>query len=347
MKPRQPPADVLFLGSSRTVRGIVPQAVEEALQEAGEPGLRALNLAVNGTPRHANYLELADWLEDHAQPRIVVVEVGVADVIPWPHEMLPRFMGARDAARVVLERPYYWRSARHFRSDPTTREALLARSPLHPIDRASLHLELALEVLGRGPEDMVRAAFGGLANGWDAFHEARAGGARLGMALATARGSLGNPYWGGEPPITAEAIEQQVADRGWYRVDPESQLARDGKPGVAAQAARVSLEQALERRLKQDLAGSPLYAATRLYTRGIEDLCRSRGIRLVFLFLPGFREERLSGYQEQYYRAAGELYEPDLASLWREELYQDPGHLTIEGARWLSAEIGAWLARSE
>ena len=70
-----------------------------------------------------------------------------------------------------------------------------------------------------------------------------------------------------------------------------------------------------------------------------------REIRLVFLYMPGFRDEQMSAEQEQFYREHGELFEPDLAALWKDEaLYQDTGHLTIEGARHLSAEIGAWLA---
>ena len=102
---------------------------------------------------------------------------------------------------------------------------------------------------------------------------------------------------------------------------------------MLARAEKVTLEAALEKRLQQDLAGSPLYAATRLYTRSIEALCRANGIRLVFVFLPGFREDRLSEYQERYYRETAELFEPDLRLLWQEPMYQDAGHLTIEGAR--------------
>ena len=67
MKPWQPPPDVLFLGSSRTARGIAPIVFEETLRAAGTER-RAFNLAVSGTPRHVNYLQLVDYLRDEERP---------------------------------------------------------------------------------------------------------------------------------------------------------------------------------------------------------------------------------------------------------------------------------------
>jgi hypothetical protein len=340
MKPSTATPDVLFLGSSRTVRGVVPAAFERALAtDGGAAPLTSLNLAVNGTPRHANYLQLRDWLRDHPAPKVVCVEVGVPDIIDWPHQMLPRFIDARDALRLVVERPYLVETqsaaGRHRVNDPGFEPNVWLQ-----IARTGLHIELALNALGRGPEDIVRAGFDGLANAWEEW--------RHGKGLGGALGELGNPYWATEPPIEPATLAQEIDDRGWYRVDPDSELGRNGKRGVERKAKQISLEDAIAPTavLVQDIAKPPRFGATRLYTALLADLCRERGIRLVFMYLPGFRQkDLLSPSQIALYESRGELFVPDLANLQREEMYQDEGHLTIEGAEHYSAELARFVAR--
>jgi hypothetical protein len=343
MKPREAPADVLLLGSSRSVRGLVPDAFERELESIGAPAMRALNLSVNGTPRHANCLELEDWLDDHPSPKVVCLEVGTADLIDWPHQMLPRFMGPLDAARMAAERPYFVASAadaKRFRiNEPEGQRTDLFRE----LERSGMHFGISLAVLGRGPEDIVRAAADGAINAFEAFGRAREAGEP--RPLAKAWSELGNPYWAAEPPIEASTLQQQVQDRGWYRVDPDSELARNGKPGVVARASKVSIEEANAKARTESFDDTPRFGATRLYTRRIAQLCRERGIRLVFMFLPGFREDVMSPSQVEFYRRYGELFAPDMSVLQREENYQDLGHLSIEGARWYSAELARFIAK--
>ena len=63
--------DVLFFGSSRTVRGIRPKLAEEVFASAQTELKTGLNLATNGTPRHMNALTLEDYLAHHKAPKFV------------------------------------------------------------------------------------------------------------------------------------------------------------------------------------------------------------------------------------------------------------------------------------
>jgi hypothetical protein len=339
MKPKAAQGDVLLLGSSRTVRGLIPAVIEQEFKTLGQEPLSPLNLAVNGTPRHANYLELVDWLTDHSAPKVVCVEVGTPDVIDWPHQMLPRFVNATDAARLAVHRPYLVESQSaagrlHVNDEQFHYDVWMA------IARTGLHIELALNVYGRGPEDIVRAGFDCAMNAWEEW--------RAGKGFAAAIAELDNPYWAQEPPIEPETLVQQIEDRGWYRVDPDSELARAAKVKVVRKAAAVSLEEAIASAaaLPYDIQKPPRFGATRLYTRLLSELCRKNGIRLVFNFLPGFRQkDLLSPSQIELYRSSGELFVPDLANLQREEMYQDDGHLSIEGATQYSTELARFIAR--
>ena len=61
--------DVLFFGSSRTVRGIRPKLAEEVFASAQTELKTGLNLATNGTPRHMNALTLEDFSRTTRRPR--------------------------------------------------------------------------------------------------------------------------------------------------------------------------------------------------------------------------------------------------------------------------------------
>ena len=339
MKPWRPEAHVLFLGSSRTARGVVPAAFEAELSARGGLERRALNLAVSGLPRHVNYLQLVDYLRDHEPPEVLFVEVDTFDdlVSCWPHQVLPRFMDFSDALRVAWKRPYLLESQKHAGRVHQAGGDIYADGLLRKIDRSGRQIELALGVLGRGPEDTTRTLFNGLRNGWDAWQAQH--------TWAAARAQLANPYWAAPPelPITPETMQQQLDDRGWHRDDPERPEAKLGREKVIAKAARVSLEDALRTRSTEVLDDSARYRAMVLYTKLVIELSDQHGIRLVFTFLPGFRDNLMSPSQQEFYETRSELFQPDFSVLWREEKYQDLGHLTFEGAREYSAQLARYL----
>ena len=74
------------------------------------------------------------------------------------------------------------------------------------------------------------------------------------------------------------------------------------------------------------------FRATRLYAERLSDLCRERGIRLIFMELGAFAEPRLGPSQVAVHEACGEVFQPDPAELQRIENYLDPGHLSRAGA---------------
>lgn len=339
MKPWRPDSEVLFYGSSRTARGVVPEAFEAELIARGGPELRSLNLAVSGKPRHVNYLQLVDYLRDHEPPKVVFVEVGTFDdlLAVWPHQVLPRFMDFRDALRVAWRRPYLLESQKHAGRVLQAGGDIYADGLLRKIDRSGRQIELALGVLGRGPEDTARTLFNGLRNGWDAWQAQH--------TWAAARAQLANPYWAAppEPPVTPETVQQQLDSRGWHRVGPERPEAKAGREKVIAKAGRVSLDDALRTRSTEAIDDSARYRAMLLYSKLLIELCDERGIRLVFMFLPGFRDNLTSPSQQEFYESRSELFQPDFSVLWREENYQDAGHLTIEGAREFSAQLARYL----
>ncbi len=331
-------ADVLFLGSSVTARGVRPLVVEDELRALGARVPRLLNLAVMGEPRHVNFLQLESYLRDHPAPRIVCVEVGKVDLPDRPHPTVAGFMGPVDALRVALEAPYLYR-------DPAAEGRAVQRGApegldawIAALDRRGFHLELALQAVGRGPEDLVRVAYNRARN---AVSGQSADG-RL-PRLAGWR----NPYWADDPPIELGALASQVERRGWYRIDPDTESYAVGLQRVRDKADRVTTEHAIEERLPVDLSDPGHHRFVRVYTRRLAELCERNGIRLVFLHLPGFRERNLSADQVELYERLGSLYRPDLAALYIVENYADPGHLTARGAEHYSRELARYLAGLE
>jgi hypothetical protein len=317
-------ADVLFLGSSQTARGVIPEVFDARYAELTGRSARSVNLAPFGAGRHIGYLELSRWLERHATPSIVVVEVGVtSDLVEYPHPVLSRFMGPLDALRGVRYAPYVARDNKEFarRSvDPPLWDPFGA---FRALDRRTLHLELALEVLGRGPEDCVRASFGEALN----------------------RGS--SPYWRPKVPDLAAIVAAQVAERGYCRITPESRDGIEGKTKVEQRNREIGYEAALAQPAweRDDIADPARCGPAKLYARRIAKLCRARGIRLVFVEQPNYRGRPLRPSQIELYRSLGELYEPDRAVLFREESFQDAGHLSVQGAEFLSRSLAEALAR--
>lgn len=72
------PADVVFLGSSRTARGVVPEKLEAALAEAGAP-LRVLNLSVPASGLDIRETLLAETLEEKD---VKVIFVSLVEALP-------------------------------------------------------------------------------------------------------------------------------------------------------------------------------------------------------------------------------------------------------------------------
>jgi len=327
--------DVLYLGSSRTLRGIRPLVAQQEFEQQGSALRSGVNLGNNGTPRQLNALVLEDWLEHHPAPKVVCVEFGDADLVNWPHELLSNVSTPADALRLAWHAPYLIRSAKEYRRILPVIEAGRVDSLREAMSRRHWHAELALSVLGRGPEDIVRTAFNAAANAW----EARADGDPW--------VELRNPYWASSPPIDRETIEHQLAEAGWYRMDPESELMQNGRKLVDKRATEISAEDANAMRRKDVLAGNPLHRATLLYTRRIIELCRERDIRLVFHYMPGFRDGNgiLSQEHEQFIKGLGEVFMPELQSLQAAEYYADPGHFTELGAERYTRELARFLAR--
>lgn len=318
-------ADVLCLGSSQTARAIVPAEVEQSAARAGRADWRVLNLAPFGVGRHIGFLQLERWLATHPAPQVVVVEVGVtADLVETMHQMLPRYMDLGDAFGVVARRPYRFRDAKE-----------QARKQSHPplvdpgglftaLDRFAMHLELAVEALGRGPEDLVRAAFN----------------------LAATRGE--SLYFRpGEPGLRA-SVAAQVGERGFYRIGPDSPEALEGRRKVEQQASRVDYQRSLatswDAASEPDVFADPdRFLPARQYARALARLTAKHGVRLVFLDLPNFRGKPLRPSQLEFYRSLGEVVQLDKAVLYREESFQDPGHLSVSGATYASRALAEHL----
>ena len=339
-------AQVLFLGSSRTARGLIPSVFENQLREAGGPEWRALNLAAFGASRQLSTLILEDWLRDHAAPRAVFVEVDAVQelVTCWPHPLLTRVMDAPAALRVVAQRPYLLRSQTQYARLLEDGADPFATGALRQLDRGGLGLELALETLGRGPQDGVRAGFNRLANGWLEFDSARTSGTGAWQALGSALEAAARSAWGQDPGFRPVAAQRVVDAQGWYRVSDSTPDARAGRAMVDAQHLYRSLATALADVQTGALDGSARHASTVLATERLLALCRERHIRVVFHELPGFRDAALGVQHARFYSERAELFRPDLEELWQPALYQDLGHLTVQGARTYSARLAAWFA---
>ncbi|MCC7012179.1 MAG: hypothetical protein IT454_06450 [Planctomycetes bacterium] len=318
-------AEVLFIGSSQTARGVVPAVFDARASELAGREVRSLNLSTLGNARHIAFLTLEKWLEHHEAPRAVYIDCGVTSDLPeYPHETLARFMDASDALRVLGTHPYLARDHREFarrQKDPPLVDPL---GLFRELDRRTLHLELALDVLGRGAEDCVRAAFNAALN------------------------SAHRPYW--KPGVSAfdEVVAAQVAERGFLRIAPDSLEGQEGKLKLAAQAARVSFEDAVAAQWKgeDEFASPERFAATREYAVELARLCRAHGIRLVFLDQPNFRGRPLRPSQIEFYESLAELCSQDKSVLYREESFQDPGHLSVQGAEFASRALAEHYVRS-
>lgn len=317
-------AEVLFLGSSATARGVIPAEFEARAKELSGEDWRALNLAPFGAGRHIGFLELDRWLADHEAPRAVVVEVGVtSDLVGYMHQMLPRFMDAEDCVRVVRERPHRFRDApemsRRLRDPPLFDPGGVFLA----LDRFAMHLELAVDVLGRGPEDCVRTTFNYARNGGE------------------------SPYYKPSDPSLAATVTAQVAERGFCRIGPESPEGVAGKELVFRRAAQAPYEESVSREWSaesaDEFADASASRAARLYAKEMRRVADRHGVRLVFLEFPNFRGRPLSPSQVSFYSELGELLHPDKAVLYREESFQDPGHLSVEGAAYVSRFVAEQL----
>ena len=325
--------DVLYLGSSRTVRGIRPAVATAEFETTNSPLRSGVNLGNNGTPRQMNALVLEDWLEHHAPPKVVCVEFGESDLVNWPNPLLPNIETPTDALRLVVHAPYFVRTAKDYGRMTALLKAGKADSIREMLSRRQWHMELALNALGRGPEDLVRTAFNGLANAWGA----RASGA--------AWSELFNPNWAVEPPIERRTLDQQVEQQGWYRMDPGHELLVAGRTLVEQKAAKISIEESNARRRDDAIAGNLANRADELYTERIAALCRARNIRLVFYFMPAFREPLMSTAHEQFIAGLGEVFMPGMGALQAAENYADTGHFSDLGAERYTQELARFLAR--
>lgn len=327
--------DVIFLGSSRTVRGIRPLVAEEVYAKSPGALHSSLNLATNGLPRHMNALTLEDWLDHHPPPKIVCVEFGDIELAPWPHELLGNISTAADALRLFVRAPYFVRGNKQYNAMMALNKEGKAFTLAQQMSRRHWHFEYALQVLGRGPEDVVRTAFNCIANALTA------------PAGHSFWSELENPYRAIDPPIEQRTLREQVDAHGWYRMDPQNELLRLGRVKVAEMAAKPdnSLEKANARRRSEVLDGNPVYLADVLETRRIAKLCREHKIRLVFYSMPPFRDGQMSQAHEDFLRSLGEIFIPDMASLELEENYADVGHLSDLGAERYTREFATFLAR--
>ncbi len=341
-------ADVLFLGSSRTLRGVVPDVFEQRCQAAIGTSVTALNLAILGEPRQVNYHVLRDYLSDHAAPNVVFVEVGMVDVSEDAHALVSRFMDVEDALRMVWERPYVycrpWAAeapAVEVGGNPWP-EAPAVDRDIGAIDRFGLHCSIALDALGRGPEDLVRALYNRIANGvgsWFWAAEGESGGFRGFLA------GLHNPYRSPEARIDMSFVERGVGARGWLgwqALDWEQAVA--AKERLQERASRANVDGILRQRNRDiDLDDPERFRAARIYTRLLADLCRERGIRLIMMEVPGFLEPTLSASQERFYREEAELFRPNRTKLYHESLYQDMGHFNHDGAVLFTEQLVRYL----
>jgi hypothetical protein len=64
--------DILITGSSRSLQGIDPAALEEALAEQGHPGLKVYNFGINGATAQVMSLLLRQILKPEQLPRLII-----------------------------------------------------------------------------------------------------------------------------------------------------------------------------------------------------------------------------------------------------------------------------------
>ncbi|MEA5496103.1 DUF1574 family protein [Limnoraphis robusta] len=71
------PPDILIVGSSRALRGIDPEVLEQALLKQGYPQLKVFNFGVNGATAQVVELLVRRILPDEQLPKLVIVADGV------------------------------------------------------------------------------------------------------------------------------------------------------------------------------------------------------------------------------------------------------------------------------
>ncbi len=264
-------SDIVYLGTSRMMAGVIPMEVDRAYA-ALKPGgtMRGHNLGVELCDWTMMYALLCRYLATAATgPRVVLVEVGMIDANRSQHRLL------RNVARPqeVLDFLEEW---------------TLLQS-----------VELMFAVLGRGPQDLVGAAF---------------------CSKADARAVLGHAGW----VLQTGAVGVSVSNK-------EAVL-------------RLSLEDVLGKRARMSMDNEEIFGMPRRILKRIAARCEERGIRLLLVHVPHFKEPRLSQSRFDYLNTQGELLEPDYPTLYRPELFHEAVHLNEQGAVELSLEIGRYLA---
>lgn len=73
----QRPPDILIIGSSRALRGIDPQVLEEALAAQGYPGLKAYNFGINGATAQVVDLIVREIIPPQQLPSLILFADGV------------------------------------------------------------------------------------------------------------------------------------------------------------------------------------------------------------------------------------------------------------------------------
>lgn len=327
-------AQVAFFGSSRTWRGIKPDSFATMTEEYLGAPMSAVNLGMGGASRHMSYLIVREYLETHS-PEVVFVEVGAVDVMKAPHEMLSRLLSPSDAIELMAHRPYAWEQ-RGERQDGPAVDGVLAF--FDEFDRLRFHGEIALDAVSRGPEDVARALFNQYANGVAGALDASAESYSPGHLLDGWRSRFGDLYW--SPAGDQNLVVWDLAERGWGRATDKAgaQARRAALHAVAAENEGKKLQP-----YRVTLGGRSGNPMVERYSELLAELCREKGVRLIWMELPGFYDGTLSPFQIQFYRRSAELFRPKHAVLHDAELYFDEAHLNPIGARVFVGMLARYL----
>ena len=337
-----PDADVVFLGSSRTARGIIPKIFDQKHEEHVGAPATSVNLGIMGTSRQISYEVLRAWLARHEPPEVVFLETSETDLIQWCHPLLVDMLGPLEALDVIAARPYAYRDPKHYARENPRDEADRPFDPggvFNAFEVVQLNVDTGLRALGRGPEDFSRYVSNRFWNGLDG------------------RG-WDNPYRRSEvrpdvPEILPEVTGQQVEEAGWYLIAPQSSDGREGKDKVRARLENPNRIEAWRQQRGEDpelkippdrWEDATWYRPSRRYLQKVAALCQQHGVRLIVHELPEFGAPRLTELQMDFHRQYAELYRPDMEILHRIDFFQDPGHLSTNGARWYSAQLAKYLA---
>ena len=297
-----------------------------------------------GGSRQIGYEILRAWLERHAPPKVVFLETSETDLVQWPHPLLSDIVRPVEALRLIAEQPYSYRDPKHYgRENPYPGKGEPPFDPgglAYAFEAVQLNIDEGLKSLGRGPEDIARYVSNRFWNGMDE------------------RG-WDNPYRRSEdradvPEILPAVTLQQVDEAGWYQISRDSSDWITGPDRVKKKLQKRAEIWRQERGVDPDGVIPPgdhwdddtWYRASRFYLRKIADLCAAYDIRLVVHELPSFGDPRLTKEQMDFSRQHAELFRPDMEILHRADFFQDPGHLSTNGARWYSAQLAKYLAEN-